>query len=236
MIAGAIDYTVFFFSRFRAALTRSESSSFAFCSFALRAALRFFPARLIKNVSILIPEAGPFGETLFDASERAMVSGSLVNNPSEGCVESVVTRPDHFLPDCFPACGKFPLPTAESFRASEQMLWRLTYSTAPQCLLKYCTARSCCFAFSKVEKVPRLRRLPVLAFFFLEYSRNSPDLSLRIMFRFDARQRSLGRPSRRAQAFLPLIATDKFQPSSCSHVQFPKLLVSESRKIERAAL
>ncbi len=68
------------------------------------------------------------------------------------------------------------------------MLWRLTYSTAPQCLLKYCTARSCCFAFSKVEKVPRLRRLPVLAFFFLEYSRNSPDLSLRIMFRFDARQ------------------------------------------------
>jgi hypothetical protein len=29
--------------------------------------------------------------------------------------------------------------------------------------------------------------LPVLAFFFLEYSRNSPDFSLRIMFHFDAR-------------------------------------------------
>jgi hypothetical protein len=32
-----------------------------------------------------------------------------------------------------------------------------------------------------------LRRLPVLAFFFLEYSRNSPDFSLRIMLWFDAR-------------------------------------------------
>jgi len=85
----------------RAAFTRAESSSFAFCSFALRVALRFFPALLIKNVSILIPDAGPLGETLFDASERAMVSGSLVNNPSGGCVESVFTRPDHFFPDFF---------------------------------------------------------------------------------------------------------------------------------------
>jgi hypothetical protein len=90
VIAAAIGYAAFFFfSRVRAAFTRSESSSFAFCSFALRVALRFFPARLMKKVSILIPEAGPLGETLFDARDRAMVSGSLVNNPSEGCVESV---------------------------------------------------------------------------------------------------------------------------------------------------
>src|ERR1700729_64394 len=71
---------------------------------------------------------------------------------------------------------------AQSFRAAS------ICPAALQCLLKDCAARSCCFAFSKVEKVPRLRRLPVLAFFFLEYSRHSPDLSLRIMFRFDARR------------------------------------------------
>src|SRR5580698_6290240 len=69
---------------------------------------------------------------------------------------------------------------AQSFRAAS------ICPAALQCLLKYCTARSCCFAFSRVEKVPRLRRLPVLTFFFLEYSRNSPDFSLRIMFHFDA--------------------------------------------------
>jgi hypothetical protein len=50
-----------------------------------------------------------------------------------------------------------------------------------QCFLKYCTSRSCCLAFSNVENVPRLRRLPVEASFFREYRRNSPDFSLRIM-------------------------------------------------------
>lgn len=93
-----LGYAAFFLSCLRAAFTRSESNSLALCSFALRLALRFFPALLMKNVSIFIPEAGPFGETLFDASDRAMVAGSLVNNPSEGCVESVLTRPDHFFP------------------------------------------------------------------------------------------------------------------------------------------
>ena len=38
-----------------------------------------------------MPEDGPFGETLFEASERTMVAALLVNNPLGGCVESVVT-------------------------------------------------------------------------------------------------------------------------------------------------
>jgi hypothetical protein len=37
------------------------------------------------------------------------------------------------------------------------------------------------FCFFPVVKVPRLRRLPDLGFTFLEYSRYSPDLSLRII-------------------------------------------------------
>jgi hypothetical protein len=69
----------------------------AFSSFAFRDALRFFPARLMKNVNMRIPELGPFGETFFDASSRAMVSGSLVNNPSRGYVDVVFTLPDHFF-------------------------------------------------------------------------------------------------------------------------------------------
>jgi len=51
----------------------------------------------------------------------------------------------------------------------------------PQCRLKYCTARSCALALSSDENVPRLRRLPVLEFFFREYSRYSPDFNLRII-------------------------------------------------------
>ena len=92
-------YAAFFFlSLVRAAFTRSESSSLAFSSFALRDELRFLPARFMKKVNILIPDAGPFGETLFDASDRAIVSGSLVKSPDCGCVESVVTPADHFRP------------------------------------------------------------------------------------------------------------------------------------------
>jgi hypothetical protein len=52
---------------------------------------------LIKNVSILIPELGPLGDTFFDARVRAIVFGSFVNNPSGGYVEIVFTFPDHFL-------------------------------------------------------------------------------------------------------------------------------------------
>jgi hypothetical protein len=36
-------------------------------------------------------------------------------------------------------------------------------------------------AFSMVEKVPRLRRLPVFGFFLREYNRYSPDFSFRII-------------------------------------------------------
>src|SRR5579863_2832785 len=60
---------------------------------------------------------------------------------------------------------------------------------AVQCLLKYCTSRSCCLACSSVAKVPRLRRLPVEVSFLREYKRNWPDLSLRIMQRLDAAPR-----------------------------------------------
>lgn len=38
-----------------------------------------------------MPDPGPFGETFFEASERAIVAASLVKSPFGGCVESVVT-------------------------------------------------------------------------------------------------------------------------------------------------
>src|SRR5438552_14785822 len=38
-----------------------------------------------------MPEPGPFGETLFEASERAMVEAFFVKSPRGGWVESVVT-------------------------------------------------------------------------------------------------------------------------------------------------
>src|SRR5579863_1802017 len=47
-----------------------------------------------------IPEPGPFGETSFDASSRAIVAALLLNRPSRGCVESVFTSFTHFLPAC----------------------------------------------------------------------------------------------------------------------------------------
>src|SRR6266508_5024118 len=50
-----------------------------------------------------------------------------------------------------------------------------------QCRLKNCTARSCFCAAASDLNVPRLRRLPLFGSFFREYSRYSPDLSLRII-------------------------------------------------------
>ena len=47
--------------------------------------------------------------------------------------------------------------------------------------LKYCTARSCFFAASRVSNVPRFLRFPVFGFFFTEYSRYLPDFSFRII-------------------------------------------------------
>lgn len=44
-----------------------------------------------------MPEARPFGETFFEASERAMTAALLVNRSCGGCVESVVTFFNHFF-------------------------------------------------------------------------------------------------------------------------------------------
>src|SRR5438445_10770251 len=49
------------------------------------------------------------------------------------------------------------------------------------CRLKYCTARSCFCAATRVVNVPRFLRLPDLGSALREYSRYSPDLSLRII-------------------------------------------------------
>jgi hypothetical protein len=55
-----------------------------------------------------------------------------------------------------------------------------------QCFLKYCTSRSCCFACSRFEKVPKLRRFPVEGSFLREYKRNCPDFNFRIIPVVDA--------------------------------------------------
>lgn len=68
-----------------------ESSFLAFSSSRRREAVRFLPPRLMKYVSIRIPDPGPFGETFREARVRAMVAASFVNRPAGGCVESVVT-------------------------------------------------------------------------------------------------------------------------------------------------
>jgi hypothetical protein len=81
----------FAFSRLDEFLCRLESSSLARCNSALRDGLSPLPARLMKYVSMRMPEAGPLGDTLRDARTRAMVDESLVNNPGGGCVESVFT-------------------------------------------------------------------------------------------------------------------------------------------------
>jgi len=49
----------------------------------------------MKYVSMRIPDLGPLGETFFDARVRATVAASLLNRPSGGCVESVVTFATH---------------------------------------------------------------------------------------------------------------------------------------------
>jgi hypothetical protein len=72
-------------------LTRFESNRFAFFNSASRAMLSPRPPRLMKYVSILMPDPGPFGDTFFDAKLLAMVAASFVNSPSGGCVESVFT-------------------------------------------------------------------------------------------------------------------------------------------------
>ena len=70
---------------------RFDSNFFARSNSARRLRLSPLPARLMKYVSILIPETGPFGDTLRDANARAIVLASFVNSPACGWVESVLT-------------------------------------------------------------------------------------------------------------------------------------------------
>ena len=49
-------------------------------------------------MSIRIPEDGPFGDTFFEASTRAIVAALLVKSLGGGCVESVFTFATHRLP------------------------------------------------------------------------------------------------------------------------------------------
>src|SRR5579872_6895398 len=71
-----------------------------------------------------------------------------------------------------------------------------------QCRLKYCTSRSCFSAAARDLKVPRLRRLPVFGLTLREYSRYSPERSLRIMT--SPRQCLSHINDMRARAFLEL--------------------------------
>jgi len=49
----------------------------------------------MKNVSMRIPEAGPLGETAFEASHLAMVAALFVNSPGGGAVDVVLTLAIH---------------------------------------------------------------------------------------------------------------------------------------------
>src|SRR5207253_80075 len=62
----------------------SASKPFAFSNSAFRAALSPRPARLMKYVSILMPDPGPLGETFFEARVCAMVAAFLVKRPAGG--------------------------------------------------------------------------------------------------------------------------------------------------------
>jgi hypothetical protein len=81
-------------------LIRFDNIPLAFSSSRRRAVLNPFPPRFRKYVSIRIPEAGPLGETLFEASTRAIVPALFVNRPCGGCVESVVTFLTQRLEPC----------------------------------------------------------------------------------------------------------------------------------------
>ncbi len=49
----------------------------------------------MKNVSIRMPDAGPFGDTRFEASTRAIVAASFVKSPAGGLVDVVFTEALH---------------------------------------------------------------------------------------------------------------------------------------------
>ena len=75
----------------------ADRSFLARSSSCLRDAVRFLPARLMKYVSIRIPEPGPFGDTFFDASVLAMTGALLLKRSCGGFVESVFTSFTHFF-------------------------------------------------------------------------------------------------------------------------------------------
>jgi hypothetical protein len=79
-----------------------DSKDFAFSSSAPRLALSPRPERFMKYVSIRMPEPGPLGETFFEARALAIVVALFVNNPAEGCVESVFTLATHLSFFVFP--------------------------------------------------------------------------------------------------------------------------------------
>ena len=51
----------------------------------------------MKYVSMRIPDCGPFGETVLEASEAAIFFALFLNSPFGGCVESVLTVLTHLL-------------------------------------------------------------------------------------------------------------------------------------------
>jgi hypothetical protein len=61
-----------------------ESNFFALSNSRFRVALRPRPARLMRQLSMRMPDAGPFGETRFEARDLAIAAASRVNNPSGG--------------------------------------------------------------------------------------------------------------------------------------------------------
>ncbi len=57
-----------------------------------------------------MPDCGPLGETLLEASERAIVDAFFLKSPAGGCVESVFTCATHFrfLVRCAISRSMFP--------------------------------------------------------------------------------------------------------------------------------
>lgn len=139
-----------------------------------------------------MPDPAPFGETFFEASSRAIIPASSLNKPGRGWVESVFTSFTHRFDGCdvleFSAPELLDLRiSAFGFQSplSRPLVPLVPRSPALQCLLKYCTSRSCFSACCLVANVPRLRRFPS-SFFLREYKRYCPLLSFRIMIKKDA--------------------------------------------------
>jgi len=73
-----------------------------------------------------MPEAGPFGETFLDASERATTGADLVKRSLGGWVESVVTLRTQ---------SRFEPPGAEAFFAVRRLFTEADSLLAKSCFL-----------------------------------------------------------------------------------------------------